>query len=235
MFTVAIIGADGAGKTTISRRLERESPRPVKYLYMGVSAASNDRLLPTTRLWLALQRAQGRAGDSSGPPDPARRNKKPKGFARRALASFKETLRLVNQLAEEWYRQGVSWTYRRRGFIVVCDRHFYSDYYAHDIAGPDKNRSLGRRIHGFVLAHLYPRPDLVILLDAPAELLYARKGEGTVELLQRRQQEYWQVRDHVAQFQVVDATQPEDAVFHAVLAHIEQYDRQRSGGNGLNG
>src|SRR5437667_23836 len=49
-FTVALIGPDGAGKTTIGRRLEKSLPLPVRYLYMGVNAEASNALLPTTRV-----------------------------------------------------------------------------------------------------------------------------------------------------------------------------------------
>jgi hypothetical protein len=37
-----------------------------------------------------------------------------------------------------------------------------------------------------MLEHFYPKPNLVIYLDAPAEMLFARKKEGTIELLEQR-------------------------------------------------
>ena len=49
-------------------------------------------------------------------------------------------------------------------------------------------------------------------LDAPPEILFARKSEGTLELLERRRREYLQLRDTVEQFVIVDATQSEDEV-----------------------
>src|SRR3712207_8707740 len=51
------------------------------------------------------------------------------------------------------------------------------------------------RSHGFVLAHVYPKPDLVVYLDAPPEVMLARKGEGSVEALARRRGEYLALAD----------------------------------------
>jgi GTPase SAR1 family protein len=50
MFTVALIGGDGAGKTTIANRLVEDLPFRVKYLYMGFSTISSNAALPTTKL-----------------------------------------------------------------------------------------------------------------------------------------------------------------------------------------
>ncbi|MDQ4077229.1 MAG: hypothetical protein M3220_13395, partial [Chloroflexota bacterium] len=118
--------------------------------------------------------------------------------------------------------------YRHRGYIVLFDRHFFADYFAHDIVGEASDRPRSRRIHGYMLQRFYPQPDLVIFLDAPPELLFARKGEGTVALLERRRQEYLQLRDHVRHFCIVDATQPVDEVVRDVASLIQDfYGRQR--------
>lgn len=227
MFTVALIGSDGAGKTTIGRRLASEMPQVIKYVYMGVNLEASNLVLPTTRLLLEVKRALGRRPDMSGPPDPTRKKPKPKSSVKRAASGLKSLLRLANRLGEEWFRQIIAWNYQRRGYIVLFDRHFFSDYYAHDIAGEDPERPLTSRIHGFVLDRLYPKPDLIILLDAPAELLYARKGEGTPALLERRRQEYLQLKDRIEHFAVVDASQEEDVVAQEVAALIGDFGQTR--------
>lgn len=220
MFTVALIGPDGAGKTTVGRQLEHRLPLPVKYIYMGVSTDSSNVMLPTTRLMHRLKRAIGGKADVAGPPDPNRVKKKPKGVIKRTLAEGRAVLRLVNRLSEEWYRQGLTWNYQRQGNIVLFDRHFFTDYYAYDIADGGRQRDLTQRIHGFMLKHVYPKPDLVIYLDAPGAVLFARKGEGSIEALERRRQDYLQLRDQVEHFTVVDATQPQEKVVQDVVALI---------------
>lgn len=220
MFTVALIGADGAGKTTVARAVESSLPLPVRYMYMGISPLSSNYALPTTRLISRVKRALGLKPDIAGPPDPTRRPARPRSLPKRLLWTAKSLLHLANRLGEEAYRQAVAWWFRRRGIIVVSDRDFFIDYFAYDVANPDPNRSLASRLHGFVLTRFYRRPDLVIMLDAPAELLFARKGEGSVELLERRRQEYLQLREHVRQFVIVDATQSQAEVLHDVTAII---------------
>ena len=230
MFTVALIGPDGAGKTTISRRLEGMLPRPVKYLYMGVNLDSSNMMLPTSQALRAIKRAMGVPPDVAGPPDSRRVKPPPKNVFKRILVGVKSILRLINQLSEEWFRQGLAWYYQRRGDIVLFDRHYFSDYYAYDIANRRGGLPLARRIHGFVLQHIYPRPDLVIYLDAPAEVLYERKGEGTLVALERRRIEYLQMRDLVKHFVVVDASQPLDEVVRAVTEVIGNFYRDKTSG-----
>ena len=228
MCTVALVGADGAGKSTIGRRLAATLPLPTKYLYMGDNADSANRLLPTTRLLRLVRRvARGRPGgkgddgpSAGAPPDASRLAARPRGVRGHLTATAKATYRLVNQLAEEWFRQALTWSYELRGYVVLFDRHFFADYYAHLIAPGARRPTLAGRIHGFLLHHVYPKPDVVICLDAPAEVLFARKPEGTVEALERRRREYFQIRPFVKHFAVVDATQPEEAVTRAVATII---------------
>jgi len=223
-FTVALVGADGAGKSTITRRLSATLPMPVKHLYMGDNPESANKLLPTTRLLYARTKARG-ARPAGGPPDPeGKARARPVRGLPRLAKSAKGTLRLANQVADEWYRQGLAWRYRRQGHIVLFDRHFFADYYAHDVAPPPgRRRTLGRRLHGLLLRRLYPLPDLVVCLDAPAEVLLARKGEGTLELLEQRRREYFAIEPHVRAFEVVDAARPVDEVARDVASLIEAF------------
>ena len=227
MFSVALIGPDGAGKTTIGRRIEHTLPLPVKYVYMGVNPESSNIMLPTTRLAHMLKRRMGAKPDVAGPRDPTQRKPKPKGMPRRVLAATRSSIRLLNRLGEEWFRQLVAWRLERRGYIVLFDRHFFSDYYTYDIASNGADKRLSSRIHGWILEHVYPKPDLVIYLDAPAEVLFARKGEGGVELLERRRQDYLKLGNLVEHFAVVDASLPEDDVARAVTETIESFHQAK--------
>jgi thymidylate kinase len=226
-FTVALIGPDGAGKTTVARALQDQLPFPVEYLYMGVNPDSSNHLLPTTRAINALRRRRGSKPDTAGPRDSrAIEPISERGFAHRGLRSARSFLRLGNRLAEEWHRALVATVHRRRGEVVVFDRHFFADYYAYDVAAKPR-RTASRRLHGFILSRLYPKPDLVIYLDAPAEILLERKGEGTLESLERRRREYLELGNVVGEFAVVDATRPVEAVTREVAGTIETFSRTR--------
>ena len=224
-FTVALIGPDGAGKTSVARRLEEVLPFPVEYVYMGVNPDSSNRLLPTSRVIHAFRRRRGGKPDTAGPKDSrAAEPTVPRGGMQRGLRSARSFLRLANRLAEEWHRALIATVHRRRGEVVVFDRHFFADYYAYDVAVKPR-RTASRRLHGFILARLYPKPDLVIYLDAPAEVLFERKGEGTLESLERRRREYLELGEVLDGFAVVDANRPLEAVTREVAGAIESYSR----------
>jgi glycosyltransferase involved in cell wall biosynthesis/thymidylate kinase len=219
-FSVALIGCDGAGKTTVARELAGDPALGLRYLYMGVSPDSSNRQLPTTRLIHAVKRTRGAPPDTHGPRPPGRPPPLPP--LRRARRGARAGLRLANRLAEEWYRQLLAGAYQRRGEVVLFDRHFVADFHAADIT--DAERTLSRRLHGLVLARAYPKPDLTIFLDARPEVLYARKGEGTIESLARRRIEYLQLRDSLPGYAVVSAERPLAEVVDEVRTLIGAYE-----------
>ncbi len=227
MFTVAVIGPDGAGKSTVTQQLVEQLPMPVRYIYMGVNLESSNLVLPTTRLILELKRLRGGRPDMTGPPDPTRIKQPPKNPVKRLVKEIKTALRLSNLMAEEWFRQTVVNRTKRKGVVVLSDRHFFCDYYAHDIAVDRSKLPLARRLHGWMLDRFYPRPDLLVTLDAPAEVLFARKGEGTLAMLEARRQEYLRLKEAVPHFALVDATQPLDVVVQQTKdIVVDFYERQ---------
>ena len=114
MVTVALIGADGAGKTTVSSRLEGVLGVPVKSIYMGVNLHSSGTMLPHTRLLLTLRRRRA-ATDPSAISDIKTDKPPPQTVVGRSAAALRSSLRLANWLAEESYRHALAGYYRRRG------------------------------------------------------------------------------------------------------------------------
>ncbi|MGH7202580.1 MAG: dTMP kinase [Planctomycetaceae bacterium] len=226
MITVALIGPDGAGKTTVGRRLEQTLPVPCRYIYMGVNLEASHCLLPTSRLIRTLRRRRG-VRDEGGPRDPDRTAPPPRDLIRRTMRSLKRAVSVTHRMADEWYRQLVAQRLRRRGCVVVFDRHYFSDYYAYDIETTGRPRPLSSRLHGWMLRRVYPRPDLVICLDAPGDVLHARKGEGTPELLERRRQDYLALAPLVERFVIVDAARSADEVARDVAEHVLDFYQHR--------
>jgi thymidylate kinase len=82
-------------------------------------------------------------------------------------------------------------------------------------------------------ARLAPGPDLVILLDAPPEVLRSRKQEVTPAEAARQRTAYLDLARSLPSAVVVNAGQPADDVIHdalaAILAHLERRTRKRLG------
>jgi thymidylate kinase len=226
--TVALVGPDGAGKSTISALLRQATlPAPVKTIYMGVNLEASTLMLPTTRLLLWAKRARGGRPDLVASslrdvdPDPTQQQ-----VATSRAAGMKSTARMAVWMTEEWLRQLVALGHGLRGRIVIFDRHFFLDYYHADVESG--RRGPAQRLHGWMLERVYPKPDLVIMLDAPAEVLHARKPEATVAWLERRRQQYLELAPLVPQFVVVDVDRPLDAAVSEVVATIESSWKAKS-------
>jgi thymidylate kinase len=222
-FTVALVGPDGAGKSTVGRLLPELLEVPARYIYMGINLEASNLLLPTTRWYLRLKRWRGGRPDLAPPRLGAVQTEASKRSAARRWGGWvRQVFRTANLIAEEWYRQAVVWRHQGRGEVVVLDRHFLFDYYDHDVA-PAGSLPLARRFHGFLLRHLYPRPELLIVLDAPGEVLFARKGESTPQALDERRRSYLRLRDQVRHSAVVDAGQPVDRVVREVSDLVQAH------------
>jgi thymidylate kinase len=89
-----------------------------------------------------------------------------------------------------------------------------------------------QRARRWLIAHACPAPDLVIVLDAPGDVLFARKGEHSAELLERQRQQYLALRNTLPQLVVVDATQEEDQLRRTALALIWDAHVKRAIGAG---
>lgn len=223
-FTVVLLGADGAGKTTVAKRLLEDPPMPMKYLYMGPSIESSNIALPTSRLLLAWKLHRYRRKARRLPHVPS-------GYVsphfeehrKDRLGTVGAALRVLHRMAEAWYRQFVAWSYQLRGFVVIYDRHFLFDAAA---AGSSSAR-MSERLYYWFLVHIFPKPDLVILFEAPAETLLRRKGEGTLERLEKHQTQYRSRGAALQHFVQVDATRPLDEVLATVRDHLVRFRSRR--------
>jgi thymidylate kinase len=63
------------------------------------------------------------------------------------------------------------------------------------------------RVSYSLLLHSCPAPDVFVVLDAPGQLMFDRKGEHTPEILEERRQRYLELQDRYDNVVVVDATQ----------------------------
>jgi thymidylate kinase len=172
---VALLGPDGAGKSTLTAGIERSFYLPVRSVYMG----------------LYQQPVSRRAG----------------GHAR--------GVGLARRLTTQWARWLEGAYHRRRGRLVLFDRYTY------EALVPNRYRHGRRgRARRWVLGHSCPPPDLVVLLDAPSELLYARKGEHDVALLEQQRKAYRALVSRRPRAVVVDASREVEAVRPEIVAAI---------------
>jgi thymidylate kinase len=115
-----------------------------------------------------------------------------------------------------------------RSTLVLNDRHFVDilvDRRRYRYGGP---LGLMRLIW-----RLIPKPDLIILLDAPPEVLQARKQEVSFEETDRQRRAYLSLVGTMANGRVVDATQSlecvADDVSDIILQHLAARIARRVG------
>jgi thymidylate kinase len=196
--TVALLAPDGGGKTTLATELVKRFFLPSRYIYMGTNIEASTVGLPTTR-WIQSQ------------------SRRPLNIRRLPLWLIARGLRFPNNLLEQWYRYGMSYYHRARGRLILFDRYVF------DAPGEDRNTSLKSRVRSWLLLAIAPKPDLVVFLDAPGDVLYARKGEHSPAILEQQRQHYLGLQDQLPQMVVVDATNNADQVRRSVTSLIWQW------------
>ena len=70
---------------------------------------------------------------------------------------------------------------------------------------------------------MYSKPDLVFYLNAPPEILLKRKGEGDIEYLKMRSENFIKVGKKLKNFIIVDTTQPIDKVFAEIYNKSKEF------------
>jgi thymidylate kinase len=110
-----------------------------------------------------------------------------------------------------------------RSTLVLFDR-----YLLDVLVDPIRYRYGGPRLLIRALWALVPKPDLVILLDAPAEVLQARKLEVTPEETIRQREAYRKLVGSLRNGHLVDAARPVEEVAAQVDAIVLDYLSRRT-------
>ena len=184
--SVALLGPDGAGKTTLATGLAATFKLPVSIMYMGLTGGFLQRV--------ARLRIPGVV------------------FVGRALVIWRRYLRAR--------------LHQARGRLVVFDRYVFDAFVPHPRRLNVLER-LSRRLDGY----LCPAPDLVIILDAPGDLMHLRKGEYDGDMLEDWRRHFLALRQRIPDIvEVIDATQDKDTVRKDATQRIWRRYRARETG-----
>lgn len=110
-----------------------------------------------------------------------------------------------------------------RSTLVLFDRYY------HDLLVDRRRYRYGGPMWlARVIGRILPRPDLFIVLDAPPEVLYARKQETPFEEVSRQREEYLKLAHSLPNGCVVDASKPLDEVVGEVEEVVLSYMAART-------
>ena len=174
--TVALLGPDGVGTSTLLAGLATACPLPVEQFYMG--------------MWQGVDRP---------------------GYTRLHAVGA-----IVARPFRVWKRVARGAVHAARGRVVVYDRYTYDALLP--ITG---SWQALKRPYFWVLAHLAPRPDLVLILDLPGAVAFARKGESSPEALEAVRQGFLGLAPRL-RAEIVDASAPPEQVCADVVARIRR-------------
>lgn len=124
-------------------------------------------------------------------------------------------LSFLGRLITQWQRYLKARHQQAQGRLVIFDRYTY------DALLPPYERLRGvKRWRRWLLAHTCPAPNLVLILDAPGEVLYTRKKEHSSTALEEQRQGYLQLRHYLPRVAIVDAARDCETVRREATALI---------------
>ncbi len=205
--TLVLLGPDGSGKSSVARRLLDE-------LHGTFYRDKNIHVHWKPAVFLRQRRAERPATTNPhGQP--------PRGW-------FASQLALLYHWSE--YFVGSLIQFRPVLFrcgLVLIERHHY-DFEV----DPRRYRLQPPCWLVRVAFRCLPKPDLVFVLDAPPELLQARKPEVTLDESRRQRAAYLTLAARMPNSRVIDCTQPLDLVVASIvretLYHLEKRQARRT-------
>jgi thymidylate kinase len=173
--SVALLGPDGAGKTTVAAEIVGGFVFPVRQVYMGLTGG-------------ALR------------------------FVQRLRVPG---IVLTGQLLVLWGRCLYAFALKSDGYLVVFDRYAYDAF----VQTPHRLTWM-QRASRWVTGHACPRPNLILVLNAPGEVMYRRKRAYTAAQLEDWRQDFLRLRNRFPNLEVIDTTLPLDRVRAEVFERI---------------
>lgn len=179
--SVALLGPDGAGKSTLAAALHSRVFFPVRVIYMGTGSDGVTAQRPR-----ALRHLRGPG------------------------------LYFIGGVTTQWVRYLSALVARVRGHVVVFDRYSEEALLPARTSDPGWRR-LSRRLRRLLVC---PPPELALVLDAPAAVMFGRKGEHSEALLDEERRRYLSLSKRLANVQILDAERSSEELRDEAVEHI---------------
>ena len=237
---VAFVGTDGSGKSTVADQLAarvQELGLPTASAYFGMARGNLPGVgLSRKVLGIKTEPADPKPEPVAPDPDPGASDVLASEASDTATATAPVTAATadlayptVRRVAAWFYALEYMWRYAstvapavRKRQVVICDRYVYD---LRDSPWP------GSRAAVFV-QKVVPPPDVLVLPDAPAELIHARKPERTLSEQARQQREFRALLGEqparCAELVVDTSGETADPVAPVVAAVVQAAHRPRS-------
>ena len=191
---ITFLGCDGSGKSEVIRQVD--------------SRLRADGIKVTCGHWRPEAFGGGDGGAAATAPDP--HNQQARGLV--------GSVAKLGWLWLNWWLGWGRWLRKAAAAgVVLFDR-----YHADLLVDPRRYRYGGPAWLARAASRLMPQPDLVLFLDAPPEVLLARKQEVTPEALERARARYRELARSHRRFRIIDASQPLEGVVEEVIGLIEE-------------
>ena len=196
-----LLGLDGAGKTTLALNLTSELAG--ENIFQGVRYFH----------WLPglLDTFEFPLPEPSNQP---RKRKLAAGFVQSGLSVLRLTKNLVRAHLAWWMRLR---PLRNSGYLVLVDRYFYNYY-----LDPVSVKYYGPRWVLDVLTRLFPKPEIVITLSAPPEILLRRKQELSEAEMREQSEVLKQLQFTTPHVIAADASEPAAQVAEKVMHRLRE-------------
>ncbi len=214
---IAIVGGDGAGKTTVIEQIVRHFATFVSVRSIHLGKPKRTLRTRVVRMLcmvdLAVRKYVFRRGsqrDSEG----------------KSQSQLLRALRFVSKARDGYLAYARACRFATGGGLVICDRWpvaglrlMEAPQLAERAAMPGSSALVKAlaRIEGEYYSKT-PAPDKVLVLRVPPEVAVARKPSEPAEWLRRRSQEVWDFDWQKVGAQVVDANKPLDEVVSEVIS-----------------
>ena len=183
--TVALLGPDGAGKSTAADGIYNSFYFPVYTIYMG--------LYKKKLAWVSSFRLPG--------------------------------LGLLCRIGTLWLRYLTATYHVTQGHLVLFDRYTYDA-----LIPSQRPLSCFQRWRRWLLANACPAPDLTLILDAPGNVLYARKSEHSPALLEQQRRSYQDMISRSRTMVVLNGLHDPETVRREATSVIWKYLADKSRG-----